>query len=78
MVVSYWDMVCALVKQGVLNKDLFYTTNGEHVTVWSKTKPWVAEMREELKNPLMLRNLEEIAEDTLQWRARQVEKYQER
>ena len=23
MVVSYWDMVCAIVKQGVLNKDLY-------------------------------------------------------
>jgi hypothetical protein len=32
MVVSYWDLACAPVKQGVLNKDL-YTTNGEHVAV---------------------------------------------
>ena len=76
MVVSYWDMVCALVKQGVLNKDLFYTTNGEHLAVWNKTKPWVEGVREELKNPLMLRNLEDIAQDTMQWRARQLEKYQ--
>ena len=74
MVVSYWDMVCALVKQGVLNKDLFYTTNGEHLAVWNKTKPWVEGVREELKNPLMLRNLEDIAEDTTQWRTRQLEK----
>jgi hypothetical protein len=76
MVVSYWDMVCALVKQGVLNKDLFYTTNGEHLAVWNKTKLWVEGVRQEFKNPLMLRNLEEIAEDTMQWRARQMEKYQ--
>jgi Domain of unknown function (DUF4760) len=76
MVVSYWDMACALVKQGVLNKDLFYTTSGEHLAVWNKTKPWVAGVREEFKDPLMLRNLEEIAEDTIQWRARQLEKFQ--
>jgi hypothetical protein len=76
MVVSYWDLACALVKQGVLNKDLFYTTSGEHLAVWNKTKPWVAGVREEFKNPLMLRNLEEIAEDTMQWRARQMEKFQ--
>ena len=76
MVVSYWDMACALVKQGVLNKDLFYTTNGEHLTVWNKTKPWVAGVREEFKNPFMLRNLEEIAEDTMQWRTRQIDKTQ--
>jgi hypothetical protein len=76
MVVSYWDMVCALVKQGVLNKDLFYTTNGEHLVVWNKTKPWVAGVREEFKNPFMLRNLEEIAADTMQWRTRQIDKTQ--
>ena len=73
MVVSYWDMACAMVKQGVLNKDLFYTTNGEHVVVWNKTKLWVDGVRQELNNPLMLRNLQDIAEDTLQWRQRQTE-----
>jgi hypothetical protein len=76
MVVSYWDMVCALVKQGVLNKDLFYSTNGEHLAVWDKIKPWVEEARKERKNPLMLRSIEEIVEDTTQWRTRQMEKYQ--
>jgi hypothetical protein len=46
--------------------------------VWNKTKPWVAGVREELKNPLMFRNLEAIAEDTVQWQTRQQEKSQER
>jgi Domain of unknown function (DUF4760) len=75
MVGTYWDMTCALVQQGVLNKELFYTTNGEHLTVWSKIKPWVEEARKARKNPLLYRNLEDIAEDTLQWRQRQMEKY---
>ena len=74
MVGTYWAMACALVKQGVLNKELFYTANGEHLTVWSKIKPWVEEARKERKNPLMYRNLEDIAEDTMQWRQRQMEK----
>ena len=78
MVVSYWDMACALVKQGILNKDLFYATTGEYVVVWNKTKPWVAGVREELKNSLMFRNLEDIAEDAVQWQNRQQEKSQER
>jgi hypothetical protein len=76
MVVSYWDMVCALVKQGVLNKDLFYTTNAEHLAVWQKIQPWVEEARRERKNPLMFRSIEEVAQDTMQWRTRQMEKYQ--
>jgi hypothetical protein len=75
MVGTYWDMVCALVKQGVLNKDLFYSTNAEHLVVWNKIKPWVAEARQERKNPLLYRQLEEVAEDTMQWRTRQMEKY---
>jgi hypothetical protein len=69
-------MVCALVKQGVLNKELFYSTNSEHLTVWNKIKPWVQEARQERRHPLMYYNLEAIAEDTVQWRTRQMEKYQ--
>jgi hypothetical protein len=76
MVGTYWDMVCALVKQGVLNKELFYSTNGEQLAVWEKIKPWVEEARKERKNPLLYRSLEEIAQDTIQWRTRQTEKYQ--
>jgi hypothetical protein len=63
------------VKQGILSKDLFYSTNSEHLVVWDKIKPWVEDARQERKNPLLYRNLEEIAEDTLQWRTRQMEKY---
>jgi len=75
MVGTYWDMVCTFVKQGVLNKELFYATNGEHLAVWDKIKPWVEEARQERQNPLMYRSLEEIAEDTRQWRTRQMERY---
>jgi hypothetical protein len=75
MVGTYWDMVCALVKQGVLNKDLFYATNGEHLAVWQKIKPWVEEARRERQNPLMYRHLQDIAEETVQWRRRQMAKY---
>jgi hypothetical protein len=44
------------------------------VVVWNKTKLWVDGVRQELNNPLMLRNLQDIAEDTLQWHQRQTEK----
>ena len=75
MVGPYWDMVCALVQQGVMNKDLFYSTNSEHLAVWTKIKPWVEEARQERHNPLLYRHLEEIVEDTMQWRTRQMAKY---
>jgi len=76
MVGTYWDMVCALVKQGVLSKDLFYATNVEQLAVWEKIKPWVDEARKDRKNPLLYRNLQEVAEDTVRWRTQQMEKYQ--
>jgi len=75
MVSTYWDMACTLVKQGVLNKELFYATNGEHLAVWEKIKPWVEEARRDRKNPLLYRSLEEVAHDTLQWRQQQMTKY---
>ena len=75
MVGTYWDMVCTFIKQGVLNKDLFYATNGEHLAVWEKIKPWVEDARSDRKNPLMYRSLQDIAEETLQWRKRAQEKH---
>src|ERR1039458_3640280 len=37
MVVSYWEMVAALVTSGVLNQDLFFQTNGELLFVDRKS-----------------------------------------
>jgi hypothetical protein len=41
MVLGYWDMVCALVDQGLLNEELFFTTTYEHTSVWEKLKSYV-------------------------------------
>src|ERR1044071_8345575 len=30
MVLSYWDMACAMVVNGAIHEDLFNQTNGEH------------------------------------------------
>src|SRR5580693_7731451 len=45
MVMSYWDMAAALVNHGAISIDLFTDTNGEHISVFSKLEPFVAEMR---------------------------------
>lgn len=60
-VLSYWDMVSAIVKRDVLEKELFYETNGELTAVWEKVRHLVPELREELGNPAFLENLEEVA-----------------
>lgn len=45
MVVSYWDMAAALVNHGAISLDVFTDTNGEHVGVFAKCEPLLAEIR---------------------------------
>src|SRR6266404_5237031 len=36
MVISYWDMACAMVVNGAIDEELFNQTNGEHMFVYMK------------------------------------------
>lgn len=63
MVFSFWDMAAALVKHGAISRDLLNDTNGEHFMVYAKLEPFLTEMRAAY-NPQMLRNLEELMNDT--------------
>ena len=67
-VTSYWDMVAALVLQGVLNEELFFSTTGEHIGVWMAVEPWIGQLREERKNPRYMGQIEELAKRHLAWR----------
>jgi hypothetical protein len=60
MVVSYWDMACALVNNGAIDEQLFNETNGEHIFVYSKIEPVLGEIRTMFGNPDFLRNLETV------------------
>jgi hypothetical protein len=72
MVVSYWDMAATLVNHGAIDEAMFNETAGEHVMVFSKIEPFVAELREMFGNPNFLLNLEKLvmrmpnAKETLQ------------
>ncbi len=61
MVLGYWDMACTLVAQGLINEELFNSTNFEHVGLWFKFRPLVEAWRKESKRPDLMRNLETIA-----------------
>ena len=61
MVLSYWDMAAAFVTQGIVNEGLFIQVSGEGLFVWEKVRPFVEDLRASIKNPLFLRNLEEVA-----------------
>ena len=58
MVVSYWDMACALVNNGAIDEELFNQTNGEHLFVYMKVEPVLQEIRTMFDNPDFLKNLE--------------------
>lgn len=60
MVVSYWDMACALVNNGAIDEQLFNETNGEHVFIYAKIEPVIPEIRSMFGNPDFLRNLETV------------------
>ena len=45
MVASYWDMAAAFVVFGAINEDMFNAINTEHVLVYAKLQPFLAELR---------------------------------
>jgi hypothetical protein len=62
MVMSYWDMAASLVTSGVLHEDLFVQNSGELLFVWEKSRTFITQMRERMKNPKMMKSLETLAQ----------------
>jgi|SRR6188768_4227124 len=63
MVTSYWDMAAALVNHGAIDADLFNDTVGEHIMVFAKIEPYLAELREKFENPKAFQHLEKVIMD---------------
>jgi len=60
MVLSYWDMACAMVVSGAIDEELFNTTNGEHMIVYMKIEPVLEDMRKMFDNPDFAKSLETV------------------
>jgi hypothetical protein len=60
MVTSYWDMAAAMVNHGAIDADMFNETAGEHVMVFAKLEPFLAEMREMFQMPTAFQHLEKV------------------
>jgi hypothetical protein len=58
-VVSYWEMVAAMVNHGSIDRALFYDTNGEFFGVWAKVGDFVEDLRASF-GPQFLVNLEKL------------------
>jgi hypothetical protein len=60
MVISYWDMAASFVNNGAIDAQMFNDANGEHLFVYSKMEPFLADLRRETGNPDFLAHLEQV------------------
>lgn len=60
MVTSYWDMAAALVNHGAIDADMFKDTVGEHIGVFAKIQPFLADLRAKWDMPEAFANLEKV------------------
>ena len=63
MVISYWDMACAMVTSGAIDEELFNKTNGEHIFVYMKIQPVIEGLRAMFDNQEFLKNLETVVKN---------------
>ena len=61
MVLTYWEMVAALVNAGSISASLIHTTNVEHLRYWAKLEPFIAEVRQAVGQDF-LSELEKLVE----------------
>ncbi|MFL6212091.1 MAG: hypothetical protein ACJ74W_24815 [Pyrinomonadaceae bacterium] len=62
-VTSYWEMAATLVNHGAIDEELFNDANGEHLVVFAKLQPFVADMRAQF-GPRTLVHLEKLVART--------------
>lgn len=60
MVTTYWDMACSFVTNGAIDEKMFNEANGEHLAVFSKIEPFIAEIRQVSGMPNYMQNLEKV------------------
>jgi len=60
MVTSYWDMAASFVLNGAIDEKMFTESNGEHVIVYAKMEPFLAEYREKMGNPHYYASIEQL------------------
>ena len=62
MVGGYWDIAASLVVHGTLNEALFLepSFSNEMFLIFAKIHPFLKELRETLKSPRMLENIEKV------------------
>jgi hypothetical protein len=62
MVTSYWDMAASLVVQDAIPADMFNAANTEHIALYAKLRPFLAEVRAKTNYPDYLGSVERVVE----------------
>src|SRR5215210_461162 len=60
MVASHWEVAASFVNNGGIDERLFLEGNTEHVVVYARLQPFLAEVRETIGEPDYLANLERL------------------
>lgn len=60
MITSYWDTACSLVLNGAIDEKTFLDANTEHIFIYAKLQPFLAEVRELFGMPDYLINFETL------------------
>ncbi|HXD32326.1 MAG TPA: hypothetical protein VN643_14490 [Pyrinomonadaceae bacterium] len=60
MVASHWDVAAALVNNGGIDEKMFLEANSEHLVVFAKLQPFLAEIRETIGEPDYMLQLEQL------------------
>lgn len=60
MVTSYWDTAASLVLNGAIDEKTFLDANTEHIFIYAKIQPYLAEIRQLFGEPEYLIHLETL------------------
>jgi hypothetical protein len=84
MVTSYWDMAASFVNNGGIDEKMFLDANTEHIVVFARIEPFLAEVREIANEPDYLKHLETLvmkvpnAKEILERRRKLLERWTQR
>jgi hypothetical protein len=59
-VLTYWNMIAAMVLRGAVNEQLFFETNTEPYFLWAKFGEYIPQIRKEQIDPVFLSHLEKL------------------
>jgi hypothetical protein len=67
MLTTYWEMAASFVVHGTLDRELFFENDQELLFLWERVRELLPRLREAYKNPMSLKNVEQVAGWFIDW-----------